>query len=52
MNIFTFEPSALGALRLIFSYLTIDFICTMVNKYIYKDEDDEKENQKEPSARA
>ena len=43
MNIFTF----------IFSYLTIDYICTMVNRYIFKEspqlgrshEDDEKENQ-------
>ena len=46
MNIFTF----------IFSFLTIDFICTMVNKYVFKDgpsgpearsanEDDEKDTE-------
>lgn len=45
MNIFTFEPSALGALRLIFSFLTIDFICTMVNKYVFKEKDDEKDTE-------
>lgn len=37
MNIFTF----------IFSYLTIDFICTMVNKYVFKDENNEKDDEKD-----
>ena len=37
MNIFTF----------IFSFLTIDFICTMVNKYIFKDENNEKDDEKD-----
>ena len=29
------------------SYAAIDFICTMLNRYVFKDE---KENQEEPSA--
>lgn len=37
MNIFTF----------IFSFLTIDFICTMVNKYVFNEKDDEKDAKNE-----
>lgn len=49
LAVITFEPSALGALRLMLSYAAIDFICTMLNRYVFKEE---KENQEEPSARA
>lgn len=33
----------------ILGYLAIDFICTMLNRYVFKEE---KENQEEPKARA
>lgn len=35
----------------ILSYLAIDFICTMLNRYVFKEEN-QNENEKEPSARA
>lgn len=28
----------LGALRLVLGYLAIDFICTMLNRYVFKNE--------------
>lgn len=31
----TFEPSALGALRFMLGYVAIDFICTMLNRYVW-----------------
>ena len=37
-TVISFEPSALGALRLILGYLAIDFICTMLNRYVFKNE--------------
>ena len=47
LAVITFEPSALGALRLMLSYAAIDFICTMLNRYVFKNEN-RNENQKEP----
>ena len=30
--------SAVGVLRLVLGYLAIDFICTMLNRYVFKNE--------------
>lgn len=42
---------SLAVITFMISYAAIDFICTMLNRYVFKEEK-EKENQEEPSARA
>ena len=44
-TVISFEPSALGTLRLVLGYLAIDFICTMLNRYVFKEKDDEKDTE-------